>query len=315
MCCPQVYDPCPDEREWKQWLSGAELGTPSTCNREGCWPHPLQASQQWCLAFQTDPAFSRVIPRCTSPHPHLPSTVSTQPTAFLSPVLVFQPYALALWHCHLRRALRQGVPGLIPKEVSGWAVLRPLEPTQLEATLPRGVGGPTQVATPPNAHRGQRSRRVGKGVIMVVLPFPHHSTMTPCYGVSDFPGCGSPCSYPFRLSFHSQKLSSPGSALQTPLSGVQLPLVMGDTRFRLECIKLRCRSWVWFLLCPASTDCLLHSSLIPWISFSVPADFPLNEGVFLNVEISPHLELPSRVAGLFLIPLFVYSFFFFLSFF
>ena len=128
---------------------------------------------------------------------------------------------------------------------------------------------------------------------------------------ADFPGCGAPYSCPFRLSFHSQQLSSPGSALQIPLSSTkpcppQLATHNSGWNAQSCGVDHLCSS---YLVLP-SADCLLYSPLIPQKSFSVAANFPTVREFFwvrgppLTFSFPPGLLVP------FLIPLFFFSSFF-----
>ena len=136
------------------------MGTPSSCSGRS-WrmgtllaPPPMHLSTM-VPRFPSRPYFLLGIPARVSPHScpfyciraanciSLPGSVLPTP-CFSHPTMPASADSPP----------RQGHPGLIPKEVLGWAVLMPLEPTQAEATLAQGLGGSSQVGAPPNACRG-----------------------------------------------------------------------------------------------------------------------------------------------------------------
>ena len=52
--------------------------------------------------------------------------------------------------------LRQGCPGLFPKEALEWVALRTLEPMWVKETLAWGAGKPAQMGAPPSSHKCPR---------------------------------------------------------------------------------------------------------------------------------------------------------------
>lgn len=118
----------------------------------------------------------------------------------------------------------------------------------------------------------------------------------------NIPSCGTPYSYRFMLSFHSQQLSppwihfpslSPCPHQETQDSGwgMQAAAQIMGTVLTLSCLS-------------QASCCISHHSCF------CPSWFSLCEWAFLSVGTSLHFQFPSRGAGPFLFPLFV---FFFLS--
>ena len=172
-------------------------------------------------------------------------------------------------------------------------------------TLAWGMGKPAQMVASPSACRGQRSRCVGKGVVMAALPLTHYSAMMPCfYG-------GAPYSCPFRLSFHSQQLSPAWVHAPNPTFQQQAPSPQQETHASgwgaQSCGADHACSFYFVL---PSTDHLLHSPLISRRSLSVPADFPTMRGFFWVRGPPLTFSFPPNLLVSFLIPPFFFSFFY-----
>ena len=78
----------------------------------------------------------------------------------------------------------------------------------------------------------QRLKKPPKGVIMAAPPLARCWTMMPCYFSTELPSHGAPCSCPFRLSFHSQELSSPWVC--TPNPSFQHPAPLCNRRLMIQ---------------------------------------------------------------------------------
>ena len=111
----------------------------------------------------------------------------------------------------------------------------------------------------------------------------------------NFPGCGalSPVTSGCLFTANPPWVSSLNPTFQH-----STPSTPGDTQLIVECSGLRHRSCMHFLLCSA----------FPW-SPKVPFLPQLISPHFLNVGTCPHLQPPARIAGLFFLFLFFFSFF------
>lgn len=115
---------------------------------------------------------------------------------------------------------------------------------------------------------------------------------------------------PSGCPFIASSCPFPGFTLQTSLYSTQPHSIPGDTQLRQGCRGLQHRPRVhssYFFL--PSTDRSLHSPLVLWRSLSALAESH-HKWAFLSTRTSLHLQIPSRDAGPFLFPLFI----FFLSF-
>ena len=119
--------------------------------------------------------------------------------------------------------------------------------------------------------------------------------------------------YSFICQWAFSLLPLPESMPLTPLSISQHPFNIGDSWLRLENMKLWCRQYMQFLLCPAFHTLSASFSFYPPYIWFCPVDFPTMQSFFYTCGTSLHLQLPTRVAS----PLFVILVFFsfFISFF
>ena len=127
---------------------------------------------------------------------------------------------------------------------------------------------------------------------------------------TDFPSCGAPYSHPFRLSFHSHRLSPPWVHALNPTFQHPAPFC---NRWLIIQAGM-CRAVVdhvcsFYFVLP-STDHLLRSPFILWRSFSVPADFPTVMEFFLVWDPPLTFSFPPGLLVPFWIPLFFLSSFF-----
>ena len=144
---------------------------------------------------------------------------------------------------------------------------------------------------------------------MVAPPLAHHSTMTPCYGVSGFFHRLSQLCHPLLLSIHAV-FSQPRAVLSlglysktlfpAPSSPSQQATHYSSWKMQSCTVDHACSSY--FVL--PSTDHLLHSPLICQSSSSVPADFPSVKESFLMWGFLLTFSFPPVLLVSFLIPLF-----------
>ena len=162
----------------------------------------------------------------------------------------------------------------------------------------------------------QGSWWLGKGVIMAAPPLAHHSTMTPCfYRISGFFRRLFQWWNSLLLSFQAVfsqpttisslgRLSKPHFPTPSPLS--QQATHNSGWNMQRCGVEHACNSY--FVL--TSTDHLLHSPLIPWRSFSIPADFHSVREFFWVWGPPFTFSFPLGLLVPFLIPLFFFSSFF-----
>ena len=131
-----------------------------------------------------------------------------------------------------------------------------------------------------SACRGRRSWWVWKGVVMVALSLVHQSTMTFCfYGVPDF-FCRLSWMWSSLLLSLQAVFSQPTSVPSLdPHSKPHFPAPIPPLKQETHNPGWNAQSCSVDHVCSSyfvlpSTDHLLHSPLIPQVSFSVPADFP-----------------------------------------
>ena len=250
---------------------------------EQWWPHPPHTSQQWCLVFQADQDSSRGIPSHTSPHScplccictanSVPLPGSILPTLHFST----QPHPTPPPQHQWSLVPGSCAQGWFPRRLwDGWCS-GPWSPhrwrtPQTEGRVSRLRCEPLPV--PMEAKEG--SWRLGK----VALSLACHWTMMSCfYGISDFFHRLSWLWSSLLLSLQavfSQPTAVPSlgscSKPHFPEPSPVSQQATHDSGWNAQSYSVDHACSSYFVL--PSTDHLLHSPLIPWKSFSVPADFP-----------------------------------------